>query len=168
MVIGKIKDFDNSDDEKFIKAKVNKMMYFYPKKLKKNSRKDYRKKISLAYRILEAHPSTTLSVDGLETRLNEAFKALGSKKEKYLKDIFHKLLKFEKFKETEPNGDYPAGSESEGEEPKTHKDRAWRDLRRAILKQAYEQFTNKYRDPNETDELKLENDSKISEDMDEK
>ena len=39
MVIGKIKDFDNSDDEKFIKAKVNKMMYFYTKKLKKKFKK---------------------------------------------------------------------------------------------------------------------------------
>ena len=39
MVIEKIKDFDNSDDENFIKAKVNKMMYFYPKKIEKEFKK---------------------------------------------------------------------------------------------------------------------------------
>ena len=72
--------------------------------MKKNSRKDYRKKISLAYRILEAKPNAKLALDGLESKSNIAFQSLGSKKEKYLKDIFHKLLKFKNLKETEPTG----------------------------------------------------------------
>lgn len=148
----KINEFLDDDDEKFIARKCKKMLYFWPKKLKKNSRKDYRKKITLAYRILKIKPNEIIDLEGLEERLNEAFNALGSKKPKYLKDLFNKLMKFEKFKKTEPIGDYPDDSMDE-EPPKSKKDLAWQELREALLTKVYKEFTNKYKDEDEDLEL---------------
>lgn len=143
----KINDFLKDDDEKFIATKTKKMLYFWPRKLKKNSRKDYKKKIILAYRILKKNPSEPLNLETLEADLLEAFKSLGSQKPKYLKDIFNKLLSFEKFKKTEPTGDYP--DDSEEEEVVSKKDKAWKDLKQSILRNAYKQFTNQYREEDE-------------------
>lgn len=161
MTIQKIKEFENPDDETFVTRKVNKMLYLWPKKLKKTSRADYRKKISLAYRILGLRPTEKLDMDNLSDRLNDAFKLLGSQKEKYLKDIFHKIVAFEKFKSTEPKDDYP-DCESDKEAPMCQKDIAWRELKGQILKQAYQQFTNKWVDPKDHEEMKIIEEEKTS------
>lgn len=164
----KINEFLKDEDEKLIATKCQKMMYFWPKRLKKNSRKDYRKKITLAYRILKHNPAEPLDLNGLEEKLNEAFKSLGSNKPKYLKDIFHKLLAFEKFKLNEPTDEFPEESGDE-EECKTKKDKAWKELKTSILRQAYKQFTNQYKDTDEDLELppKVEEDKSENENIDE-
>ena len=125
------------------------------RKLKKNSRRDYKKKITLAYRILKHNPAVPLDMNELEKRLNEGFSQLGSQKPKYLKDIFNKLMSFEKFKRNELSGDYPEESEEEPA-PKSKKDRAWKELRDSILRQAYKQFTNKYVEEDEELELPMD------------
>lgn len=150
----KINEFLNEGDEKYIAQKVQKMLYFWPRKLKKNSRRDYKKKITLGYRILQARPNESLSKDKLAERFEEAYKLLGSQKPKYQKDIFSKIMAFEKFKENEPTQDYPIGSEDEEEKPSSKKELAWKQLKTDVLRAAYKEFTNKYED-DAGDELEL-------------
>ena len=93
----KINDYLKEGDEEFIARKVKKMMYFWPRKLKKNSRRDYKKKITLAYRILKQNPSEPITyekVEELMARFDDAFKSLGSSKPKYQKEQSLKGIKF--------------------------------------------------------------------------
>ena len=144
----KINDYLKEDDEEFIARKVKKMMYFWPRKLKRNSRRDYKKKITLAYRILKHNPVDSIEAEGLLEKFDEAFKALGSSKPKYQKDIFNKLMAFEKFKKTEPTDDFP--NETDEDEPTvSSKDKAWKELKKEMLGRLYKDFTNKYREEDE-------------------
>lgn len=158
----KVNDFLKGEDEEYIANKASKMLYFWPRKLKKNSRRDYKKKITLAYRILKHDPSQSLSMDGLEDRLNEAFKQLGSQKPKYLKDIFNKLMAFEKFKKTEPKDDFPMESEEE-EANVCKKDQKWKELKSTMLRKLYKEFTNSYVDEDEEMEPPSTYDNKSTE-----
>lgn len=159
----KINNFLTDADEKFIVSKVNKMLYFWPRQLKKNSRKDYRKKIALGYRVLKHHPQDNISSEELEAKLFEGFKQLGSQKDKYLKDILHKIVTFEKFKQNEPECDYPQDEFDKEEKPLTQKQIQWKEIKDKILAQAYQQFTNAYVEPAEEVKLPLEDDIVVDE-----
>ena len=161
MPIQKLNDCLTDEQEDFIKAKAKKMMYFWPRKLKKASRGDYRKKIALAYRILEHNPMVPLDQENLLERLEVSIKKLGSQKPKYVKDIFNKLMAFEKFKETEPKGDYPDDHLSDAEKPLSKKDRKWKELKNAICKTAYQTFMERYQESD--DEISIPEEMKENE-----
>lgn len=160
MTVTKLNEFLDEDDETFIKKKVQKMMYFYPKKLKRNSRKDYLKKITLAFRILKIKPGEKIDLETFPERLNAAFQFLGSNKDKYRKDIFHKMVKFINFVNKEPQGEYPDEEIDMGEKPVTKREQKWLDVKRSIMSAAFKQFQNEYESSD--DELELPAESKAS------
>jgi len=126
-------------------AKVQRFMKFYPRRLKKNSKKDYLKKITLGYRILNKKIEDPLIEEKLPEELDKAFGQLTSTKEKYRKDIFHKMHKFSRFLKNEPKGDYPMDSDDEIEEkPKTRREKKWQELKSKILAAAFKQYKEEY------------------------
>lgn len=156
MTLTKLNEFLDNDDEQYIKKKVQKMMYFHTKKLKRNSKKDYLKKITIAYRILKIKPNEKIDLLTLPDRFHEAFQFLGSNKEKYRKDIFHKLCKFVEFTDKEPQQGYPEGEDDMGEKPVTRREQKWLEVKHAILSTAFKQFQNEYESSDEELELPAE------------